>query len=46
MIALGSEEDLRLVLQPPKGLGVNDAIPIVLKRRPHIVFGLWMQTSS
>src|SRR2546429_8721196 len=39
VIACGGEEYLRLVLQPAKRLAVDDAIAIVLERRPHIV--LW-----
>src|SRR5687767_8082859 len=46
MIAGRCEEDLRLVLQPPERLAVNDPIPIVLKRRADVVFGLGMQTAS
>src|SRR6185503_10812149 len=46
VIAGRGEEDLRLVLQSPKRLAVNDPIPIVLKRRAHIVFGLGMQAAS
>src|SRR5688572_17916414 len=40
------KEDLRLVLQPPERLAVNDSIPVVLKRRAHVVFRLGMQTAS
>ncbi len=36
----GREEDLRLVLEPAKGLGVDDAIPIALERRANAVLGL------
>src|SRR3954454_15378692 len=40
VVALGREKDLRLVLQPAKGLAMNDAIAIALIRRPNIVLGL------
>src|SRR5688572_189118 len=46
MIAGRSEEDLRLVLQSPERLAVNNPIPVVLKGRTHIVFGLGMQAAS
>ena len=46
VIAFGGKEDLRLVLQPPKRLRVDDAVPVVLKRRPHIVFGLAGEPSA
>ncbi len=46
VIAGRGEEHLRLVLQPPERLAVDDAIPIVLKRRPHIVFGLGPETAA
>ena len=34
VVALGGDEDLRLVLQPPERLGVDDAIAVALERRP------------
>ena len=42
VIALGSDEDLRLVLQTPERLGVHDAVTVALERRaqPAIGFGL------
>src|SRR6266581_1938770 len=46
MVAGGSKEDLRLVLQPAERLAVNDAIAIVLIRRPHIVFELGLQAAT
>ena len=46
VVAGRGEEDLRLVLQPPERLAVDDAVAIVLKRRPHIVFGLGTQTAA
>ena len=46
VIAGGCEEHLRLVLQPPERLAVNDPIAIVLKRRAHIVFGLGAQAAA
>ena len=33
MVALVVDEDLRLVLQPPKGVGVDDAVAVALERR-------------
>src|SRR5205085_10854752 len=38
VVAGGRKEDLRLVFQPAERLAVNDAIAIVLIRRPYIVF--------
>ena len=38
VIALRREEHLRLVLQPPERFSMDDAVAVVLKRRPHIVF--------
>src|SRR5262249_52041368 len=38
VIAGRRKEDLRLVLQPAKGLAVNDAIAVVLKRGPDRIF--------
>jgi hypothetical protein len=40
VIALGREKDLRLVLEPAKGLAMNDAIAVALIRRPNVVLGL------
>src|SRR5687768_14761262 len=40
MVAGGGEKDLRLVLEPPEGLAVDDPIAVVLKRRSNVVFGL------
>ena len=40
VIALGREKDLRLVLQPAKGLAMNDAVAVALIRRPDVVLGL------
>src|SRR2546421_708435 len=34
MVALGRDEDLRLVLQTPERLGVDDPVAIALERRP------------
>ena len=34
MVALGIDEDLRLVPQPPECLGVDDAVAVALERRP------------
>src|SRR5215204_3900497 len=36
MVADGVDEDLRLSLQPPERLGVDDAVAIALERRPQI----------
>jgi hypothetical protein len=46
VIAGGREEDLRLVLQPPEGLAVDDAIPIALKCGAHVVFDLGPEAPS
>ncbi len=35
VIPLGGDEDLRLVLEAPEGLGMDDAVAVTLKRRPH-----------
>ena len=40
VVARRREEHLRLVLQPPERLAVDDAVAVVLKRRPHVVFRL------
>src|SRR4051794_30177319 len=40
VVALGREKNLSLVLQPAKGLAMNDAIAIALIRRPDVVLGL------
>jgi hypothetical protein len=40
MIALRSQEDLRLVLQPAERFAVDDAVPVALIRRPKIVLRL------
>src|SRR5258705_12991664 len=45
MVAGGREEDLGLVLQPPERLAVDDAVAIVLVRRPDIVFALGLQAA-
>ncbi|GEM_PF-1956321 len=37
MVALGVEEDLGLVLEPPEGLGVDDAVAVALVDRPKLV---------
>src|SRR6187200_3467967 len=34
VVALRVDEDLRLVLQPPEGLRVDDPVAVALKRRP------------
>src|SRR6478752_2521998 len=46
MIAGRREEYLRLVLQPPERLRMDDAIAIALKRRPHIIFSFRAKTAS
>ena len=43
VIAGRREEHLRLVLQPPERLAVDDAIAIALERRPDVVFRLGPQ---
>jgi hypothetical protein len=40
------KEHLRLVLQPTERLGVNDAIPVALKRRTNLVFRFRSETPS
>ena len=40
------EKHLSLVLQTPERLGVDDAIAVALKRRPHVVFGLIAQAPA
>ena len=45
VIAGRREEHLRLVLQPPERLAVNDAVAIALERRPNVVFDFGTQTS-
>ena len=44
VIACRGEEHLRLVLQPPEGLAVDDAVAIVLKGRANVVFQLGAQS--
>ena len=34
VVALGRDEDLRLVLETPERLGVDDAVAVALERRP------------
>ena len=34
MVALGRDEDLRLVLEPPEGLRVHDSVAVALERGP------------
>ena len=46
VIAGRREEHLRLVLEPAKRLRVHDAIAIALKRRTHVVFGLFAQAPA
>ena len=40
------KEHLRLVLEPPEGLAVDDAVAVPLKRRTYIVFGFGTQASA
>jgi hypothetical protein len=44
VVALGVQEDLGLVLQPPERLGVDDPIPIPLEGRPEGI--QFLRTSS
>ena len=46
VIAGRREEDLRLVLEPPEGLAVDDAIAIALERRPDVVFAFRPQAAA
>src|SRR5258706_5744445 len=45
VIAGRREKHLRLVLQPPKRLAVDDSIAVALKRRPDVVFTLRAEAS-
>jgi hypothetical protein len=38
VVACGSQENLRLMLQSPKGLGVDDPVPVMLKGWPKRTF--------
>src|SRR4029077_18445569 len=40
------KEHLRLVLEPPEGLAVDDAVAVPLKGRTYIVFGFGTQASA
>jgi hypothetical protein len=42
MITLGIDEDLRLVLEAPEGLRVNDAVAVALKRRSQAALFLFL----
>src|SRR5215217_9116895 len=42
VVAFRRDEDLRLVLQPPEGLRVNDPVAVALKRRAMVRIGLWL----
>ena len=46
VVAGRREEHLRLVLEPPERLAVDDAIAIALKRRPDVVFALGAQAAA
>ena len=46
VVALGVEVDLRLVLQPPKRLGMDDPIPVALEGGPELVGLLRTLTTS
>src|SRR5215472_4595937 len=46
MVALGIDEDLRLVAQPPESLRVDDPVTIALKRRSQAAFLLWSLASA
>jgi hypothetical protein len=37
VVSIGVEEDLRLVLEAPEGLGVNHSVPIPFERCPELV---------
>ena len=43
VVTLGSDEHLRLVLQPPERLRVNDPVAIALERGPQGAVGLLAQ---
>src|SRR5690606_38810106 len=40
VVALGRDEHLGLVLEPPERLRVHDAVAVALKRRAHVAVGL------
>jgi hypothetical protein len=40
VVALGGDEDLRLVLRPPERLRVDDPVAVPLERRPQRTVGL------
>ena len=46
MITLVIDKDLRLMRQPAKRSGVNDAISVALKYRPHRMFRFRMEASA
>ena len=46
VIAVPADEHLRLVLQPPKRLRVQDAVSIALERKPRRVFRLGMYSAE
>jgi hypothetical protein len=46
VIAGRREKHLRLVLQTPEGLAVDDAVAVALEGGPHIVLGLRAQTPA
>ena len=46
MVALVVDEDLRLVLQPAKGVGMDDAVAVALERRAKRVFRLGMDAPA
>ena len=39
VVPLGGDEDLRLVLEPAEGLGVDDPVAVALERRPQRAVG-------
>ena len=46
MVAGRSEKDLGLVFEGAERLAVDDAVPVVLKRRTDVIFRLWMQPTA
>jgi hypothetical protein len=40
VVALGGQEDLRLVREPAKGFGMHNAVPVALIAGPDVVIGL------
>ncbi len=46
MVALVSDEDLGLVLQPAERGRMDDAVAVALKRRAHVMLRLGMEPAA